>query len=469
MRSHVLILCSVLMAGCAPALTQSRPPEPQRAVPASFGTAPPAETSGVGQQTWRQFFDEPGLDALIDSALTNNQELNIRLQEILIARSEVMARQGEYLPRAAVVAGAATERVGKETSQGVSDEAHELANPLAAYRVGFAASWEVDAWQRLRNAARAANYRYFASVEGRNFLVTEVVAEIASSYYELMALDNQLDVLGRNVEIQQNALQVVRLQKEAARATELAVQRFEAEVLKNQSRRYALEQRRIQAENRINFLLGRYPQPVTPPSDRFTQPLQGAVASGIPTQLLDNRPDVRQASLEIEAAKLDVKSARAAFYPALSIEAGAGYESFNARHLLQTPESMVFGLAGNLVAPLLNRQAIKAQYSMANAQQLQAVYNYERTLLQAFTDVANQLAMLRNLERSYALQARQVDTLTQSIEISNVLFQSARADYGEVLLTRRDALEAQMELIETRNQQMQARVRTYQALGGGWR
>ena len=477
MRRLAIVLCSVLLASCASVLKQHPPREPNTATPASYDTettpqtaAPPDTPAppGTGQQSWKPFFDDPQLDALIDNAFTNNQELNMRLQEIIVSQTEVMARQGEYLPFVGAAAGAGFEKVGKETSQGASDEALELPEPLAHYRLGFAASWEVDVWKRLRNAAKAANFRYLSTVEGRNFIATQVVAEIASSYYELMALDNQLEVLRSNIAIQQSALDVVRLQKEAARATELAVQRFEAEVLKNQSRQYTLQQQRVMAENRINFLLGRYPQPVVPSEDRF-KTAGDAIAAGVPAQLLDNRPDVRQAALQLEAAKLDVKSARAAFYPAVSIEAGVGYESFNLKHLLQTPESMLYNLAGHLVMPIINRKAIEAQYTAANALQLQAVFNYERTLLQAFTDVANQLATLNNLEKSYELQARQVDTLTQSIEVSNVLFQSARADYMEVLLTRRDALDAQMELIETRNQQMQARVHMYQALGGGWR
>jgi outer membrane protein TolC len=129
----------------------------------------------------------------------------------------------------------------------------------------------------------------------------------------------------------------------------------------------------------------------------------------------------------------------------------------------------LYNLAGNLTAPLLNRKAIKAQYFSANARQLQAVFNYERTLLRAFTEVVNKLAMIKNLQKSFELQSQQVEILTQSIEVSNILFQSARADYMEVLLTRRDSLEAQMELIETKNRQMHAMVDIYQALGGGWK
>ena len=475
--SHRLFSLSMVVWGvaCVPSLSQNPPREPNKNLPAAFPRAGGEKSAGAdpqvsaANQAWRSFFDDPSLRQLVATALRNNQELNIRLQEMVMAKSEVMAREGEYLPQLGVAAGVGVDKVGRSTSKGASDEAHELPEPLMNYQVGLVGSWEVDIWKKLRNAAKAAGLRYLASVEGRNFMVTQLVAEIASAYYELSALDSQLQVLKQNIEIQQSALHVVKLQKEAARVTELAVQRFEAEVLKNQSRRFDLQQRIIETENRINFLVGRYPQPVQRNSRRFNEPLPASVQAGLPSQLLENRPDVRQAELQLLAAKLDVDVARARFYPALSIEAGVGYQAFNAAHLLVTPESTFFNLAGNLVAPLLNRQGIKAEYFSANAEQLRAVFNYERVLLRAFTDVANQLSMIDNLQGSYQLEAEQVERLTRAIEVSNVLFQSARADYMEVLLTRRDALESQMELIDTRLQQRLAVVHVYQALGGGWR
>jgi outer membrane protein, multidrug efflux system len=468
--SAVTLACVGLLAvGCAPSLKGNEPREPNKVVPGSFGDASSQGATSTAQKKWSEFFDSSELRALIDTALKRNQELNIRMQEIIIAQTEVSARKGEYLPKVNAGAGAGIEKVGKHTSQGASDEAHGVPENLGNFQFGLTGSWEIDVWKKLRNAAKAADLRYLSSIEGRNFMVTQIVAEIARSYYELIAIDNQLDVLKRNIEVQTDALEVVKLQKQAARVTELAVQRFEAEVLKNRSHLYDLEQEKVQTENRINFLVGRYPQPVSRDAEKFKGPLPDVVQAGLPSQLLENRPDVRQAELDLAAAKLDVKAAKAAFYPSLSIDAGIGYRSFNAAHLVATPESLVYGLAGNLTAPLLNRKAIEAQYRSANARQVQAVFNYEKTLLQAFTDVANQLAAVENLKQSYELQSKQVEALARSSEVSNILFQSARADYMEVLLTKRDSLEAEMELIETKKRQLQAMVNVYQALGGGWR
>ncbi|MDB4990475.1 MAG: efflux system, outer rane lipoprotein NodT family [Myxococcaceae bacterium] len=477
-RLGALVCLLSLGSSCIPALTQNAPRDPNKTAPGSYvASNAPVEVSTQGgdtsvsasQKHWSDFFADPDLKALIEVALNKNQGLNIRLQETIIAQAEIMSRQGNYIPTLSAQAGAGIEKVGKYTSQGVSDEAHGLHKNLQNYNFGFSASWEVDIWKKLRNAAQAAKNRYLASLAGRNFMITQLVADIAGSYYELLALDSRLEVLHRNIAIQQNALEIVKFQKEAARVTELAVKRFEAEVLKNQSRQYDLEQQRIEAENRINFLLGRYPQSVVRNVQSFQTPVPAVINSGLPSQLLENRPDVREAELQLEAAKLDVKSAKANFYPSLSIDAAVGYEAFNVKHLVTTPESLLYNLAGNLTAPLLNRRAIKALYFTANARQLQAVYNYERTLLQAFTEVVNNLAMIKNLEKRYDLQSQQVAALTQSVDISNVLFQSARADYMEVLLTRRDSLDAEMDLIETKNRQKQAMVNIYQALGGGWR
>jgi NodT family efflux transporter outer membrane factor (OMF) lipoprotein len=469
--AFAVALASVCFAapGCAPSLSDNEARDPNRKLPGAFGDAAAQQAAGVAQQKWSQFFDSAELRSLIETALKGNQELNMQLQEIIIARNEVSARKGEYMPKVNAQAGAGIEKAGDHTSQGVSDKAHGVPDNLGNFQFGLQGTWEVDVWKKLRNAAKAANLRYLASIEGRNFMVTQIVAEIARSYYDLIAIDNQIDVLNRNIAIQTDALEVVKLQKQAARVTELAVQRFEAEVLKNRSHLYNLEQERIQAENRINFLVGRYPQPIARDAEKFKAPLPDGIASGLPSALLENRPDVRQAELDLEAAKLDVKVAKAAFYPSLSIDAGVGYRSFNAEHLVQTPESLVYNLAGNLTAPLLNKAAINAAYRSANAKQVQAVYNYEKTVLQAFTDVANQLAMIANLKKTYELQSQQVDALMRSSEVSSLLFQSARADYMEVLMTKRDSLEGEMSLIETKKKQFQAMVNVYQALGGGWR
>jgi NodT family efflux transporter outer membrane factor (OMF) lipoprotein len=432
------------------------------------------DTVNSAEIEWKTFFTDPNLVALIDTALRNNQELNIMLQEIEISRNEIRVRKGDYLPFLDVRGGAEVEKVGRYTSKGSSEATTEIRpgeetpEPLPNFMLGAYASWEVDIWHKLRNAKEAAVNRYLASVEGRKFVQTSLVSEIAINYYELLALDNQLSIAEQNIEIQSNALEVVKAQKEGMRVTELAVKRFEAQVLNTKSLIYDIRQKIVETENRINFLLGRYPQPVQRDATNFVMMVPDTVYSGLPSQLLENRPDIRQAELNLAAAKLDVKAAKANFYPSLRITGGVGLESFNPKFLV-SPESLLYSLAGDLVAPVINRNAIKATYYNANAKQLQAVYEYDKTVLNAYIEVANQLARISNLAGSYDMKAQEVDALAQSVEISNSLFASARADYMEVLITQRDVLESRFDLIEIKMQQLHAMVDIYRALGGGWR
>jgi NodT family efflux transporter outer membrane factor (OMF) lipoprotein len=476
MRKRLIHQClglaclSLFYTACTtPALVQKTV---KKTVPARYNHS--QDLTNTSNVKWKEFFTDPNLSTLIDTALRNNQELNITLQEIEITRSEIRARKGEYLPFIGLRGAAGVDKVGRYTNIGASEATTDIApekptpDPLPDFLLGVFASWEVDIWHKLRNAKGAAVSRYLSSVEGKNFTVTNLVAEIATSYYQLLALDNQLDIVKQNIEIQTNALEIVRLQKESARVTELAVRRFEAQVLNTRSIQYNIEQQITETENRINFLVGRYPQPVLRDARAFTKLVPAAIHAGIPSQLLSNRPDIRQAELELAAARLDVKAAKANFYPSVRITTAIGLDAFNPSYLLKTPESILYSLAGDLVAPLINRNAIKATYYSANAKQIQAVYNYERTILNAYIEVANQLAKISNMEKSYDLKAQEVQSLAQSVTISNNLFRSARADYMEVLLTQRDALESKFELVETKLQQMNAMVNIYRALGGGW-
>lgn len=467
--AFVLIL--LFFYSCVP--TQNAIREENKAVPEHYNTEN-LDTLNVAQMQWRAFFSDPKLIALIDTALANNQELNVMIQQVAMANNEIQIKKGEYLPFVNVYAGADIDKVGEYTRNGAVEsnlnirEDEEFPEPLTNFTAGLSASWELDVWKKLRNSKKAAVFEYLSTVEGKNFMVTNLVSEIASSYYELLALDNQLTIIEQNLEIQRNALEMVKLQKQAARATQLAVRRFEAEVFKNQSNKFNIKQRIVETENRINFLIGRYPQTVDRNSEGFIEQTIDTIYAGIPAQLLANRPDIRRAEYELEAAKLNVKVAKANFYPSIGIRAGVGLEAFKPKYLTSTPESLLYNLVGDAISPLINRNAIKAEYKNANSRQLQAVYEYERAILNGYIEVANELSNIDNLQQSYKLKEAQVEALTESIDLSLRLFRSARAEYTEVLLTQREALDSKIEIIETKRDQLLANVKVYQALGGGW-
>ncbi len=433
------------------------------------------DTVNSGQIKWKDFFADKNLVSLIDTALKNNIDLLMTLQDIEIAKNDMRLRKGLLFPTVEGNIGAGQEKVGHYTSQGAGDASAEITpgqivpENLNDFAIGLHASWEVDIWKKLRNAKKAAFTRYLASIEGKNFVITNLISEIANRYYELLSLDNQLDVIKETIELQKNALEIVKVQKEAAIVTELAVKKFEAEVLNSQSMEFEVLQKIKENENEINFLLGRYPQPIVRDKSIFMTQLPQQIKAGIPSQLLANRSDVKQANLELFATKCDVKMAQAEFYPSFNISGGAGFNAFKTAYLFTSPESFFYSLAGELVAPLINRSAIKAEFNKAKAVQIQAMYNYQKTILNGYVDVSNQLSNITNLEQLYNLKNKAVETLVQSIDISNDLFKSGKADYFEVLMTQRDALESKLELIETKKNQFNAVTNIYHALGGGWK
>lgn len=465
------VVLSLLTTSCSIPRLALKPVD--KSVPASYGNA--SDSANTGKLAARAYFTDPYLASLIDTALRNNQELNITTQELQIATNEILARRGAYLPTVNIGGGTGFEKAPRYTSKGAADAVSDIRPGIETPEVlpntyiGAFASWEVDIWHKLRNARKSAVATYLGSVEGRNFTVTNIVAEIANNYYELMSLDNQLQIIQQNLVILNNALSITRQEKEAAKVTELAVRRFEAEVLKTQSLQYDIQQNIVERENRINFLVGRFPQRVDRNSQDFNKLVPNVMSAGVPSQLLENRPDIRQAERNLEAANLDVGVARANFLPSLNITASLGVMAYNPIYLANAPQSILASLLGDLTGPWINRNAITALYRTASAKQIQAVYNYERTVLNAHIEVANQLSNINNLASKYTTKSSQVDALVQSTSISLKLFTSARADYMEVLLTQRDVLEARMELIETRMRQLNATVNTYRALGGGWR
>ena len=466
----IVVCSSIIYSGCkAPSIVQDTKKLPSAPVYSSS-----QDTTNTATIQWRNFFTDNYLVSLIDTALKNNQDLLVTLQEIEVARNDIRVRQGQLSPTVIGRGGLGVEKVGRYTSQGAGDASTEIkpgqAVPevLGDYGLGVSANWEVDIWKKLRNSKKAAVTSYLATIEGKNFLVTNLIAEIANSYYELLALDNQLDIVRQTIQLQQNALEIVKVQKEASRVTELAVKKFEAEVLNSQSLEFDILQKIKERENEINFLLGRYPQPIARNKSSFLDLIPQQVHSGVPSQLLKNRPDIKQAELELSAAQLDVKIARAEFYPSFNISASLGFNAFKPSYLVTLPESLIFSLAGDLAGPLINKNAIKAEFYKANARQVQALYNYERTILNAYIEVSTQLSNLNNLEQAYNLKTKEVEALITSIDISNDLFKSARADYLEILMTQRDALESKLELIETKLHQFNSVTNIYRALGGGW-
>lgn len=463
----------LLMNSCKAPMATVTEDKTKEEIPQSYGSGDTSSNSGL--VPWKQFFTDPDLINLIETALKNNQDLMITLQDIEIAKANVLYRTGAMKPSVSAGGGAGIEKVGRYTSSGAGDASTNIRDDqkvpewLPDYHAGLSADWETDIWHKLKTEKEAAVAHYLSTVEGRNFVLSELIAEIADSYYELLALDNQLDITKKYITLQQRALEISKIQKQAMAGTELGVKKFEAELAKSKASEFDLQQQITEKENEINGLLGRYPQPVVRNKEAFMSFVPQTVYEGVPSELLANRPDIRQAELELKSAKLDVEAARKAFYPTLHLGAGIGLEAFNPNFLFKIPESIASNIVGDIAGPLINKSAIQAQFKTADAKQIQALYEYDKTVINAFLHVSSYMAKIKNMDGYLKLKTEQSKALDDSNEVATMLFRNSRADYLEVLMNQRDALDAKLELIEAKQKQLSAAVDVYQSLGGGWR
>jgi outer membrane protein TolC len=340
---------------------------------------------------------------------------------------------------------------------------------LPDFLVGFQASWEIDLYKKLSNTHKSALTKVMASNEAKNYVVTNMVNEIASAYYELKALDAELAIIDEYTLIQENAVELIRIQKDAAAANELAVKQFEAQLYKLQEMKFGLQQGIIEQENTINYLMGRLPQPIARSAISIDSVKLKAASVGIPAQLLLNRPDLRQVELELQASRLDVQVARTAFLPSLNIGSVLGTQAFRPDLLITKPQSLVYGLVGGLAAPLINKRAIQADFDFANANQLAMLGTYNKQIISAYIEVYNVLMLQRNLVQSHAIKSKESAVLVESIDISDKLYRNNRATYLEVLAAQENALETRIELVQIKKAQLQSQMNLYKALGGGWR
>lgn len=449
---------------------------PEKTLPDTFTqTVDKNEGITVASVNWREYFTDNNLQNLLDEAVKNNPDLQMALQRIEISRSSVKLANGALLPQVSLNVGGSVRRFGLYTMDGAGNSTTQITpgqtipTNLPDMYLGMQSSWEIDIWEKLRHQRESAISTYLASVEGTNFVISTLVADVASYYTELLALDNELALVQQTITKQQEALEVIQLQKEVGRANELAVQQFHAELLNTKILEKNIQQQVIEVENKINFLLGSYPKPIKRNKDVFAHELPIQIASGFPSQLLANRPDIREAEFKIEASKFDLQAAKAAFYPNFNITASLGFQAFNPEFLFSSPASIAYSVFGTLVAPIINMNALKAQFNTAQANQLTAMYHYQKTVLNAYVEVANQLVAIQNLQEINLLKTQQNALLKKSVGTSGELYRTARATYLEVLLAQQNALKSNIELISVIKQQRLSAINIYKALGGGWK
>ena len=467
-RNKVLNLAVVLatllcMGACKTPQATILPKDTLKASLASMSR----DSSVTISPAWRDFFQDSVLRSLIDTALQNNHDLKITLQELAIAKSAITAKQGALLPSVSANLGAGISKVGRYTAEGAGNVGTELTpgrkipTVIPDLAPTLQMDWTVDLWGKLNSDKKSAVERYLASEAGQRAIKSQLVADVAENYYALLALDYKLLVMQQYIALQKNAVRIARIQKEADADTQLAVEKFEAELAKAQADEYVLRQSIIETENNLNLLLGRLPQPIARAKSDFLQLPMPATAHALSTQLLLQRPDVVQAEHALEAAKWDVETARKEFLPSFNLSAAVGLNAFNPKYLVKLPESLIFSALGSLTAPLINKKAIQANFSQADALQIEALYNYDKALMTAYIEMSTLQSKITNLKQLRQFKQKQDEALMRAVSAAQKLYLNNRATYLEVIDSERGQLDCKMELIDTKLQQLSTLIDMY--------
>ena len=411
------------------------------------------DTMSLADFSWKELFTDTVLQQLIEKGIANNTDLNIARLKVREAEALLTSSKLAYLPSVSL------------TPQGTI-KSIEGNSPTKTYNLAASADWELDIFGRLTNAKREAKAVLEQSQAYKQAVQTQLIATIANSYYTLLMLDKQLDISKRTAEIWAENLRVMKALKKAGQTTEMAVAQIEASKLSVDASLLSLEQQITEVENSLSSLLGVVPQRI----DRSTLDMQSfpdTLSVGVPLQLLQRRPDVRQSEAVLAEFFYTTNRAYSAFYPAITLSGSAGWTNA-AGAIISNPGEWLFSAVGALVQPLFNRGQNIANLKVAKARQEEALLTFRQTLLNAGTEVNDALLQWQVARRRLDLDRQQIISLQSAVRRSELLMRHSSQNYLEVLTARQTLLDAELSAVSDRFEEIQGVINLYHALGGGY-
>jgi len=418
------------------------------------------DTANLAGRPWQEIFNDAYLEELVAEGLSNNLNLQMAIQSVREAEAYFLQSRASLLPG---INARGTGTYQRNPESIYPDGPREA----STYQLGVEASWEVDLWGKLSSSKRSAYANLLATDAGRKAVETRLISNIATAYYSLAALDAKLAITRQTVKNNMDLVETMKVLKESGRVTGAAIVQSEAARYAAEVTIPDLEQQIRETENMLCLLLGRTPGPV----ERGSLPDQTAVSmlnTGVPSQLLDNRPDVMQAEYLVISAFEMTNNARAYFYPALTLTASTGFAATALDELLD-PASFAANVLGGLTAPVFNKRANTTRLNVAKAQQESALLGLRNTLLTAGQEVNNALGLYESTVKKIDLRQQQLIALEKSVEYTKELLNYGSATYTEVLNAQQSLLAAQLNNVNDHLQQLNAVVSLYRALGGGWK
>ncbi|WP_413668565.1 efflux transporter outer membrane subunit [Mucilaginibacter sp. Mucisp86] len=463
-----LALALVVLAGCKVSKDVATPKDAQ---PETFRNAvTTGDTSSIADLQWKNFFTDAALQKLIDSAIVRNYDMQVAVKNIEASELQFKQVKWNYAPTLGLNVTASTNRPSDNSINGLSIKQYGIGTKhIEDYNANLALSWEADIWGKIRSQNREALAQYLQTNEAKRAIQTNIVSSVSQGYYNLLMLDEQLNIAKKNVKLNDSTLRIIKLQYDAGQVTLLGVQQAQAQ-LEAAAQLVPQFERDINVqENGLSILAGRLPNAIERNVTLNDISFPETLSTGVPSAMVSRRPDVRSSELALNIANARVGIAKAQLYPSLTITGQGGLNSFKSSNWFNIPASLFGTVAGGIAQPLLQHKQLRTQYEVAKVDREKTVIQFRQSVLNAVGEVSDALVRLQKLKEQQAIAANRVKTLQQATSNASMLFKNGLATYLEVITAQGNVLQGELELASIKMAQLSANAELYRSLGGGWK
>ncbi|WET67608.1 efflux transporter outer membrane subunit [Sphingobacterium sp.] len=437
------------------------------AMPENFKNSAVVLTSDTLQLSWRKFVQDPLLTSLIEKALSNNTDVNVALlnmQQLELAYKQ--SKKG-LLPTADLSIGANRTWLSSNSLNGSLSDQFIGTPYMDDYSATLRLSWEADIWGKVKMQKEESLANFFGQKENLSALKTRVIVQVIQSYYNLIALDEQLKIAQRNVQLSDSTLNMIRLQYNSSLVSSLAVEQAEAQKKTAELLIPLAHQNMAVEENALSILCGGFPEDIQRTASLDDTIVGDGLATGVPAELLSRRPDVRAAEYAVVAATSRMGLAKAAMYPSLSLTPSIGTNSIQFNKWFDLPGSIVKTIAGNIAQPIFQKGALKTNYEISAIEREKIALQFKQSVMVAVSEVSDALAKIKHTEQRLQLIHAKSNALAKATADAALLYKSGMANYLEVITAQNNALQNDLERITVKREKLNAAIDLYRALGGG--
>lgn len=442
---------------------------PQAVLPATFRGDVTHDTTSIADIPWKSFFTDATLQQLIDSALVKNYDMQLAIKNIDAAQLLVKQVKWNYVPAVGLNVTASSSRPSDNSLNGISLAQFLGTKHIEDYSVNISLSWEADIWGKIRNQNKSAVAAYLQTSEARKAVQTNLVSGVSQGYYNLLMLDEQLNIAKKNVALNDSTLRIIQLQYNAGQVTSLAIQQAQAQQQAAAQLVPQFEQDIALQENALRILSGELPDKIARTQKLNNISFTDNLSAGVPSALLSRRPDVKSQELALNIANAQVGINQANMYPALRITATGGVNSFKASNWFNVPASLFGIVAGSVIQPLLQRKELSTKYEVAKVEREKTVIQFRQSVLNAAGEVSDALVKIDKLKEQQTIAANRVNALQQATSNANLLFKNGMANYLEVITAQGNVLQGELQLASIKTARLNAVAELYRSLGGGWK